>query len=57
MAEVMLITSPPVLSKARNYISQNPLGLNGTRLETATLRNLQKIGKEEEKQTIKLGIL
>ena len=53
----MLITSPPVLSKARKYISQNPLGLNGTRLETATLRNLQKIGKEEEKQTIKLGIL
>lgn len=46
---VMLVTSPPGLSKARNYISQKPLGLNIAKIESATERNLWKIWKEEGK--------
>lgn len=50
VTEVSLVTSSPVLSKAGNYISQKPSGLNSAGLKFATERNLWKIWKEEGKQ-------
>lgn len=42
-ADVMLVASPPDLSKTGNYISQKPSDLNSAMIEPATERNLWNI--------------